>query len=322
MMTECLFLDIYMTDGSRCMPKRPCAILVTPDNKTILCGDKFGDVYSLPLIPQVSQDTDSAQDVAKISEALPKAYVPTASNLTVHTARNRRALESQLRQKDLQAKTKEALKFDHQLLLGHVSMLTDVLFTTQVVDEHTRNFIITSDRDEHLRISRGPPQAHVIERYCLGHKEFISKLCLLPETSVFVSGGGDDWLGLWDLLSGEMHGRVDVKAAINEFSLQTQPSLQHEDDDAIRVAVSGIWAVKEPESGSNVLLFASERVPAVFVVLASTTRMESIRPTAIKLPGNPLDISTSGSSIIVSVDTSKVTILVTGRLHDTQLTIL
>ena len=34
--------------SQRCMPKRPCAIQISPDNTTIICGDKFGDVYSLP----------------------------------------------------------------------------------------------------------------------------------------------------------------------------------------------------------------------------------------------------------------------------------
>ncbi|KAG9924666.1 hypothetical protein KCU98_g21591, partial [Aureobasidium melanogenum] len=49
--------------SERTMPKRPCAVLVTPDNKTILCGDKFGDVYSLPLFPSAS--VDQVEDSSK-----------------------------------------------------------------------------------------------------------------------------------------------------------------------------------------------------------------------------------------------------------------
>ena len=33
------------------MPKRPCAIALTADDSQILSADKFGDVYSLPLLP-------------------------------------------------------------------------------------------------------------------------------------------------------------------------------------------------------------------------------------------------------------------------------
>ena len=36
----------------RVMPKRPCAVALTPDESTLLCADKFGDIYSLPLMGQ------------------------------------------------------------------------------------------------------------------------------------------------------------------------------------------------------------------------------------------------------------------------------
>lgn len=285
---------------SRCMPKRPCAVLVTPDNKTILCGDKFGDVYSLPLLPKAPEDKGDGDDAAKTQEAVPaKAYTPTATNLTVHTARNRRALESQLRQKDLHAKSKEPLKFEHQLLLGHVSMLTDVLLTTYTTDGNSRQLIITSDRDEHLRISRGLPQAHVIERYCLGHTEFISKLCLLPDSNTFVSGGGDDWIGFWDYISGASLGRCDLKAAIRELTAG---------DEDTRVAVSGLWAVRGSDDGQSVLLATSEKVSAIFAMPTSTIGTGNVQPTTIALPGYPLDITTSGATILVSYVTEDVCI--------------
>ncbi|KAI4730962.1 thioredoxin reductase [Aureobasidium sp. EXF-10728] len=164
------------------------SVLVTPDNQTILCGDKFGDVYSLPLFPSaiVDQVEESSKVEAK-EDAGPKKYVPAATTLTVHSGRNRRALENQMKQKDLQAKAREGPKFEYQLLLGHVSMLTDVQFATEEIDGKARGYIITADRDEHIRISRGPPQAHIIEGFCLGHKDFISKICLLPGTDLLGS---------------------------------------------------------------------------------------------------------------------------------------
>ncbi|KAF1353672.1 hypothetical protein BDV97DRAFT_119980 [Delphinella strobiligena] len=286
--------------SQRSMPKRPCAILVTPDNKTIVCGDKFGDVYSLPLLPKEDSQSEALipQDTAPA-----KAFTPTATNLTVHTAKNRRALESQLRQKELKARSKEPLKFEHQLLLGHVSMLTDVQHATQHVDGHPRHFIITSDRDEHIRISRGIPQAHVIERYCLGHKEFISKLCLLPESNLLMSGGGDDWLGCWDWISGELRAKVDLKASLDE--IYAKHKNQDGEDSERHVAVSGLWAVRDSQDGQTILLAASEKTPALLAALASVISSGNSTAKAIELPAIPLDVTASGSTILVSYATAE-----------------
>lgn len=51
-----------------------------------------------------------------------------------------------------------------KLILGHASLLTSFLLTP---DEQ---FIVTADRDEHIRVS-WYPEGYVIEAYCLGHKK-------------------------------------------------------------------------------------------------------------------------------------------------------
>lgn len=286
------------------MPKRPCAILVTPDNQTIICGDKFGDVYSLPLL--VAADVETTESPQPEADLKAKAFMPTATVLTVHSARNRRALESQLRQKDLQTKTKEPLKFQHQLLLGHVSMLTDVHLATREIDGKIRNFIITSDRDEHIRISRGPPHAYVIERYCLGHKEFISKLCLLPASGTLVSGGGDDWLGFWNWQTGELQSKHNVRSTLHDMLKKTRVVGV---DEETNIAVSGLWTVPSKlESGSvahDTLLVASERCPAL-VAISIKENGSTSEATVFELPGNPLDVAIVGQHVIVSMDAAEV----------------
>jgi tRNA (guanine-N(7)-)-methyltransferase subunit TRM82 len=195
------------------MPKRPCDLAVTSDDKTILVADKFGDVYSMPLIP-----TDEAAVESGAAITTPKGYQPMpskgADNLTVHTQRNLKALIDQERQRQSnpQPKTKEAPKFAHELLIGHVSMLTAIAVAE---DAQRRPYILTADRDEHIRVSRGIPQAHVIQEFCLGHGAFVNALCL-PRPGVLVSGGGDDELYAWDWLSGVLKGKTDLLGRVRQ----------------------------------------------------------------------------------------------------------
>lgn len=63
--------------------------------------------------------------------------------------------------------TKSKRLQDESLLLGHVSLLTTFLLSP---DE---KYIITADRDEHIRVS-WYPQAYTIEQFCLGHEKCVS----------------------------------------------------------------------------------------------------------------------------------------------------
>ena len=200
------------------MPKRPSAIALTKDDSTILCADKFGDVYSMPLIGQSygskvlnGHDADGASGPSHRNQKQ-KPFAPSATSLTVHTKKNRDALRQQQKIKHHKAE-KIALNFDHQLLLGHVSLLTDVVFISlDSRPNKPQDYILTSDRDEHIRVSRGIPQAHIIEGYCLGHTEFITKLCVPPVYShLLISGGGDEYLLLWDWRAGRILQQLDVK---------------------------------------------------------------------------------------------------------------
>lgn len=199
----------------RSMPKRPCAIAITQNNKEIICADKFGDVYSLPLLGQTIERGASRN---RISETLTGS--PSTTPLTVHTKGNREALRQQ--QKTNNPKTeKHFLHFDHRLILGHVSLLTDVICTSAASSHASRDYILTSDRDEHIRISRGSPQAHMIEGYCLGHTEFISKLRIFPSRPyLLLSGGGDDYLLLWNWHSRTIQQRIDLREHVESFKEQ------------------------------------------------------------------------------------------------------
>lgn len=252
------------------MPKRPCAINLTPDDSTILCADKFGDVYSLPLVGQPCEpeavngfDTNSTSGPSNHRQKQ-KPFAPSATSLTVHTKRNRDALRQQQKIKSPKAE-KKALKFDHELLLGHVSLLTDVACVTLTSPSHKpRNYILTSDRDEHIRISRGIPQAHIIEGYCLGHAQFVTKLCVPPVyPHLLISGGGDGYLKLWDWPAGKILKQLDLKslvATLRKSHLKSRNvpdgsratmGTEHGLDSALNVSVSNIQALETHKEQSG-----------------------------------------------------------------------
>jgi tRNA (guanine-N(7)-)-methyltransferase subunit TRM82 len=223
----------------RCMSRRPSSIVLTPDDSTILCADKFGDVYALPLLPSPN---DEVLEAPAQVEAQPEEqnFTPSASVLTVHSGRNRKTLENQLKQKAKgPAKPKEVITFKHELLLGHVSMLTDLA----MANVQNRSYIITADRDEHIRISRGLPQAHIIEGFCFGHEEFVSRLCV-TRSGRLVSGGGDAHLFVWDWQSYRLAEKLPLRdTAIEHLKSRPEVSSSLKDDATFKVAVTGIWEV-------------------------------------------------------------------------------
>ncbi|GAA5801297.1 hypothetical protein HPULCUR_006743 [Helicostylum pulchrum] len=96
-------------------------------------------------------------------------------------------------------------------VLGHVSMVTDMVLTPD------DKFVITSDRDEHIRVSRYP-NGYNIECFCLGHTDVVTCIRLLPwNESILVSGGGDGTIRLWDALKGTQLQTLDIKEQIEAY---------------------------------------------------------------------------------------------------------
>lgn len=95
-----------------------------------------------------------------------------------------------------------------KLVLGHLSIVYDVLFPPG------ENHIITSDRDEKIRVTNYP-NSYEIANYCLGHKEYVSSIKLLPgqeDSNKLVSLSGDETLKVWNYLTGEQLGNLDLPA--------------------------------------------------------------------------------------------------------------
>ncbi|QIW95342.1 hypothetical protein AMS68_000860 [Peltaster fructicola] len=290
-----LSLDEFgkVTESSqRRMPKRPCAVKVLPTEGLILCADKFGDVYSLPLMPEPEQAGNDEQTAAQTAvQAEQPTFAPSATELTVHTQRNRRALENQQRQQ-IFTKRKDAMDFKHELLLGHISMLTDLTYVRS-----NGGRIITADRDEHIRVSRAPPQAHIIEGFCWGHTEFISKLCPIPDSTLLVSGGGDDWLGIWDWVTCELQDKIELKQTL----VNSYVKLHGEKE---TVAVSKMMCLprmkRRPATSTNMIFVLCEHVNAILTVTLEGDRLLGLH--VMKTEETPLDFIGLSDGLVVSFD--------------------
>jgi len=228
-----------MTDGGhRNMPKRLCALILSPNESTILAGDKFGDVYALPL--HISSDNPTLPPPG-VSRPPAEEFTTSATELTVHTKGNLEALRQQREQRNV-VKRKEGPVFNHKLLLGHVSLLTDLIITELNVGTKLRQYILTADRDEHIRVSRGLEQAHMIENYCHGHKEFVSKISILPwAPEILVAGSGESSIKTYHWRKGEI-------AHVEEFGLRLfkQAIFKElaEQGEVRNLAVSGLWTIQ------------------------------------------------------------------------------
>lgn len=92
---------------------------------------------------------------------------------------------------------------EQQLVLGHISILTDVQIWSDP-SSMMQSLLITCDRDEKIRASR-LDRPYCIEGWMLEHTAYVSGMCLVKAgkeesaTSMLVSVGGDGLLAVWSL---------------------------------------------------------------------------------------------------------------------------
>lgn len=314
-----------------------------PESESFLAPGTLANTHSpLSTADPGSQPAPKAKPSSSSSSLTPVSVASPsgATSLTVHTARNRQALSHQLANQlhptQQMARDPSILAFTYQLLLGHVSMLTCVAVAqycqrdvTGTLTGENREYILTADRDEHIRVSRSVPQAHIIETFCLGHKEFVSAFCLLEnanerarcdsaikngddleEKPWLLSAGGDPDVYLWDWLGGKLISKTSLFPAVRQIA-----------PDAAKMCVSGMVPVHCSTSTTTKVAIACERVPALFILAINFFASNSTAaPTVtvaqtITLPGNPLSVRAVCSmpgKVAVSLDcgsTNKTTSL-------------
>jgi tRNA (guanine-N(7)-)-methyltransferase subunit TRM82 len=305
------------------MPKRIVDLALVEHGNKILCADKFGDVFAIPLFPP----TSDSEPTSKPSSGTPAldtgmAGLDTTEKVYESEEQKQRHIERQkanIAREQAAAERRKRLQVDynipfaHDFVLGHVSMLLSLLTITLPADHAQANgkektWILTSDRDEHIRITRFP-QSFVIEGFCLGHTQFV-KTMLAPswDLTSLVSGGGDEYLLVWDWKERKIVQKVDlvvpVQAVLGPDAKIFVPKTGErgeaeasEEEGIYKFAVSGLWEVPSIHG----ILVGIERVPALFLF---TFTQEGLKHTStLSLPGNFLDAAVlPGNKVFASVD--------------------
>lgn len=229
------------------LPKR-AAILhwMSPSDSTpagseeLICIDRFGDVRSFMV-----NDND----------------VRTLPSASVHAT----GKQAQVNEQDQMDSPDDP---SMQIILGHVSMITSLAFIPSAKRNAPPAYIITGDRDEHIRISRWGQNrlAYVIDRYLMGSEAFVGALAVVSDAEGklrLVSSEGGRALRIWALPQPGAAPSTDTLSdnaclSINEFSAALAPYVLARDREerkreskALQASSKRNKAVKRKQAGDG-----------------------------------------------------------------------
>ena len=134
-------------------------------------------------------------------------------------------------------------------LLGHLSLLLDVL------QSNDSKCVISCDRDEKIRVSCFP-NTYNIQTYCLGHKEFVNHIELLPHNDkLLTSSSGDGTIKIWEYSEGRLIHTIDTSSDVNDDQLK-QNFINIMDEGGIEVTTLPIVHYTASKINENTSLLA------------------------------------------------------------------
>lgn len=239
--------------SARTFPKRPSSVTTSIDDKDLVVGDKFGDVYSVPLLA-----TDAL--VLSSSEA-----------------------------------AKDAQSTSIQPILGHVSMLVDI----QIAAIDGKQYVITADRDEHIRVSKFP-QAYIIDRWLFGHTEFVSELTLVSwKPELLLSGGGDDFLAVWNWTTGAMLQKFEIRSLLAAHLTEEYHTALRKGSD-LEISIARIVAI--PKYKQVAVLAEATNAILVLQLDDESNNLKYLHTLQGAEGTRFVDLAASEDKIVVSVD--------------------
>lgn len=187
------------------------------------------------------------------------------------------------------------------MLLGHLSMLLDVLVTE---DE---KYVITTDRDEKIRVSMFPNSYNIVS-YCLGHKKFVTNISELPhDKSVLVSCGGDGVFKLWnykigkELLTVDFHDKIS-ESDITKFNQQLQDCNLEESVEILPVKHLRLSAL-DATSSLAVMSFYNSSLLLVYIINSTTdSKLEVTYLQSIITDSEPLECHLSTEKLWLLIE--------------------
>lgn len=187
---------------------------------------------------------------------------------------------------------------DIQPILGHVSMLTDII---SVKNTAGQRFVITSDRDEHIKISHYP-QCFIVDKWLFGHKQFISSMdCPSWNPSLLFSAGGDDSIFSWDWVKGTLLSQFNYTELIKPYLTDAHLAaerFQNEEKDVIEYAVSKVVSCHT----MPYLAFYVEATNLLVVLSVCPKSGDLSLKETIEFPVNVVSLSESNDGFIVTLD--------------------
>uniref|UniRef100_A0A6V0BPJ5 tRNA (guanine-N(7)-)-methyltransferase non-catalytic subunit n=1 Tax=Pseudo-nitzschia australis TaxID=44445 RepID=A0A6V0BPJ5_9STRA len=156
-----------------------------------------------------------------------------------------------------------------KLLLGHTaSMITDIaILGNNNDDSNNKSLLVTSDRDEKIRISRFP-DSYVLEGFLLGHTAYVTGLTVVVPSSssqssspLVVSCAGDRTLRLWNLTTqseicrlSTVSAEIPTAIAASYCSTSTSTTVAVIFDDSKRLSLYKITTAANADNPSLELL--------------------------------------------------------------------
>ncbi|QLQ82342.1 hypothetical protein HG537_0H01030 [Torulaspora globosa] len=188
---------------------------------------------------------------------------------------------------------------ESQPILGHVSMLTDIIMTK---DSDGHRFVITSDRDEHIKISHYP-QCFIVDKWLFGHKQFISSMCCPSwNSNLLFSAGGDDSIFAWDWEKGTKLSQFNYSELIKPYLTNAHLAadrFQNDEKDIIEYAVSKVVT----SSTAHCLAFFVEATRCIVLLdVCPKTGSLSLKQT-VEFSNNVVSLSQANNEFIVTLDT-------------------
>ncbi|CAL9737134.1 tRNA (guanine-N(7)-)-methyltransferase non-catalytic subunit Trm82p [Monosporozyma servazzii] len=184
-------------------------------------------------------------------------------------------------------------------ILGHVSMLTDILFRKN--SSNNKHFIITTDRDEHIKISNYP-HSFVVDKWLFGHTEFISSI-VSPEwkSQWLISAGGDDSIFLWNWESGKLLSTFNYSDLIQSHLTDSHLAagrFQNEEKNIIEYCVAKLATLKS----LPYVAFYVEATKVLFILEIDAERGSLSLKQTLNLPANIISLTQNEDIFSVSLD--------------------